>query len=493
MMKRNDITDVPGFRVGSAEDLEACTGCTVVLCPTDGAVGGVDQRGGAPGTRETDPLRPLHLVDRCHAIVLSGGSAFGLDSASGVTGYLENQGVGFATNAGVVPIVPAAVIFDLGIGKSDVRPDRAMGEAACLEAERGEKTRLGNAGAGCGATVGKVNGLEGAMKGGLGSASSEPLPGLWIGAIAVVNAFGDVIDPAGCGIVAGARPPGSPVESLAFADTVSVLRERGGKPLAFGQPPTNTVLAVVATNAKLDKEGTNVLARMAGAGIVRSIRPVHTMVDGDTVFALAAGERECDLNLLGAVAADTVAMAILRGILNAQPLGGIGCVDQIKSPAVGLHVRDGVEADLPAMAEIMRDLPEWFTPSSVEEMDVDFRRYAGLVAEIEGRIVGLLIHGPSTAYPEPDLLKIHWLAVARSHRGRGVGHALVRSCEDLVRSRGGGLIELMTVADVDHYPPYVDTRTFYRAIGYEEFFTDANLQEQYGAEMLHLRKRIEEA
>jgi ribosomal protein S18 acetylase RimI-like enzyme len=365
-----------------------------------------------------------------------------------------------------------------------------MGEAACIEAEKGEEVRLGNAGAGCGASVGKIHGLEGAMKGGLGTASSEPIAGIRIGAIAIVNAFGDVLDPAGCGIVAGARIPGSPPESVAFADTLSVLRDRGGEPLAFGQPPTNTVLAVVATNAKLDKEGANVLARMAGAGIVRTIRPAHTMVDGDTVFALSAGEPECDLNLLGAVAADTVAMAILRGVLHAKPLGGLPCVDQIKGPARGLRVRTAEEADLPEMAEIMRDLSEWFTPSSVEEMATDLRRFEGLVAEIEGRIVGMLIHGPSAIYPEPDLVKIHWIAVARSHRGRGVGQALQRSLEDLLRNRGGALIELMTVADVDHYPPYADTRSFYRAIGYEEFFTDANLREQYGAEMLHFRKRI---
>lgn len=324
---RDDLTDVPGFRVGSAEDAAALTGCTVVLCPPEGAVGGVDQRGGAPGARETDPLRPLHLVDRCHAVLLAGGSAFGLDAAGGVVGYLEARGIGFETRAARVPIVPAAVLYDLGLGRADRRPDAAMGEAACREAEAGGAVRQGNAGAGCGATVGKALGLEQAMKGGLGSTSLEALPGLFVGALVVVNAFGDVIDPAGGRILAGTRLPDASIAALPgaprFADTVEVLRARGGEPLTFRPTATNTVLAVVATNARLDKEGANVLAQMAVAGLARSVRPVHTMVDGDTIFALAAGERPCDVSLLGALAADLLSRAVMRAVRAAHPAAGL--------------------------------------------------------------------------------------------------------------------------------------------------------------------------
>jgi L-aminopeptidase/D-esterase-like protein len=364
--RRNDLTDVPGFRVGSAEDPEACTGCTVILCPPEGAVGGVEQRGGAPGTRETDPLRPLHLVDRCHAVLLTGGSAFGLDAAGGVVRYLERLGIGFPTRAARVPIVPAAVLYDLGLGRADVRPDAAMGEAACREAEPGGPARLGSVGAGCGASVGKVRGMEWAVKGGLGSASAEVIPGVFIGAVAAVNAFGDVIDPGTGRILAGARAGSRPDGSMAgrddgaagpgskargamrFADTVEVMRSLGGR-LGFGSAATNedagtdpergsdpghratpdgtnTVIAVVATNARLDKEGANILASMAMSGFARVLRPCHTTVDGDTLFALASGAVECDVNLVGAVAADTVARAILRAVLQARSLGGIPAV-----------------------------------------------------------------------------------------------------------------------------------------------------------------------
>ncbi len=327
---RDDLTDVPGFRVGSAEDPDACTGCTVVLGPAEGAVGGVHQMGGAPGTRETDPLRPLHLVDRCHAVLLTGGSAFGLDAAGGVVRLLERKGIGFETRAARVPIVPAAVIYDLGLGRADVRPDAAMGEAACVEAEVGAPVRLGNAGVGCGASVGKIHGMACAMKGGLGSASTEAIAGVFVGALVAVNAFGDVTDREGGRILAGARIPGSRPDEPAFADTVAVLKARGAQPLAFGPRATNTVLAVVATNARLDKEGANVLAQMAGSGLARAVRPVHTQVDGDTVFALAAGERDCDVSLLGAVAADLVALATMRGVLTARPLGGLPCVGEMR-------------------------------------------------------------------------------------------------------------------------------------------------------------------
>ena len=491
MSLRNDLTDVPGFRVGSAENAQAATGCTVILCPDEGAVGGVDQQGGAPGTRETDPLRPLHLVDRCHAVLLAGGSAFGLEAAGGVVHCLERRGIGYPTKAARVPIVPAAVIYDLAVGDASVRPDAAMGEAACLEAEKGEKVRTGNAGAGCGATVGKANGLDGAMKGGLGTASAEPLAGILVGAVVAVNAFGDVIDPAVGGIVAGARIPGAALEATAFADAMAVLRARGGTSLTFGAPASNTVLAVVATNAALSKQEANILAKMAGAGITRTVRPAHTMVDGDTVFALSSGERTCDVSFLGAVVADVVGMAVLSAVLAAKAIPGIPCASDIAGKARGTRIRSATPADADGIAELAADLKGWFIPESAEMIRRDLERYDCLVAEIEGRIVGMLIHGPSALHPEPGLVQVHWMAVALSHRGRGVGQALIRRLEEICRERGGAVLEVMTVADTDYYPPYTDTRAFYRATGFEEFYVDAAASEKYGAEMLYFRKRVE--
>lgn len=319
MARRDDLTDVPGFRVGHADDPDAATGCTVILCPDEGAVGGVAQRGGAHGTRETDPLRPLHLVDRCHAVLLTGGSAFGLDAAGGVVRRLEARGIGFPTRAARVPIVPAAVLFDLGIGRADRRPDAKMGEAAAIEAERDSPVRQGNAGAGCGATVGKALGVEGAMKGGTGSVSAEVIPGVRVGVLTAVNAFGDIIDPDSGRILAGARAPETPER---FADTVAAMRARGGVPLGFAREATSTVISVVATNARLDKSGANALAEMAIAGLARVIRPAHTMVDGDTLFALAAGDAECDVNLIAAVAADLLTAAVIRAVRSAESLAG---------------------------------------------------------------------------------------------------------------------------------------------------------------------------
>jgi len=295
----------------------ALTGCTVVLCPA-GAVGGVDQRGGAPGTRETDPLRPLHIVQKAHAVVLAGGSAFGLEAATGVVRYLEERGIGFDMRVARVPIVPAAILFDLGIGRSDVRPDAAMGYAACLAANDGPVAE-GNVGAGAGATVGKVLGLPQAMKAGLGTASVDLGGGLIVGALVAVNAFGDVVDPRTGHILAGARRP----DGTGFADTLSVLRERvNGPPMRFGAPG-NTVIGVVATNANLTKEGANKVAQMAHDGIARAVRPAHTMFDGDTLFALATGQVEADVNIVGAFAAEVVAQAIVRAVLTATPAGGL--------------------------------------------------------------------------------------------------------------------------------------------------------------------------
>lgn len=317
----NAITDVPGLEVGHAQDERALTGCTVVLC-RGGAVAGVDVRGGAPGTRETDALHPMHLVQQAHAIVLSGGSAFGLDAASGVMRYLESQGIGFDAAVVRVPIVPAAVLFDLAIGDPAVRPDAGMGFAACLNAVAGPVTE-GNVGAGCGATVGKILGMNYAMKSGLGTASIRLQDGLVVGAIVAVNALGSVVDPqTGC-IIAGPRDP----ESGRPIDTLELIKAgTSTQVLSFG----NTTIGVVGTNARLTKEGVNKMASMAHNGLAVAIRPAHTWYDGDTVFALSTGEIPADLTVVGALAAEAMVQAIVRGARAAQGAGGLpACCDLI--------------------------------------------------------------------------------------------------------------------------------------------------------------------
>ncbi|HEY0756667.1 MAG TPA: P1 family peptidase [Ktedonobacteraceae bacterium] len=315
----DDITDVPGIRVGHDTNLEAGTGCTVILCETP-AVGGVDVRGGAPATRETDVLRPLHMVEEVHAILLTGGSAYGLDAASGVMRYLEEQGRGYDTGVARVPIVPAAAIFDLAFGSANVRPDAAAGYRACEQATE-ESTAQGNVGAGTGATVGKMAGPAFMMKGGLGSASMSVSGEIVIGAIVVVNAAGDVIDPATQQIVAGARNP------------------LGG--YIFANPIGNTTIAVVATNAALSKEEANKVAQMAHNGLAQALRPAHTMFDGDTVFALALGENAArqsnrdnaalQTSLIGAAAATVLARAIVKAVRHAEELHGIPAASAEKS------------------------------------------------------------------------------------------------------------------------------------------------------------------
>jgi L-aminopeptidase/D-esterase-like protein len=331
MALNNSITDVPGIKVGQVEDREALTGCSVVLTP-DGAVGGVDQRGGAPGTRETDPLRPMHVVDKVHAVVLAGGSAFGLDAATGVVRYLEEQGVGFPTGVVKVPIVPAAILFDLGIGDSDVRPDSAMGYAAC-EAAKTERPAEGNAGAGMGATVGKILGMAGATKSGIGTASVDLGNGLIVGAIIAVNALGDVVDPASGEILAGVRPvklgPIGVGGGETFADTLLVMKGMAGKLALRFASRGNTVIGVVASNAALTKEEANKVAQMAHDGLARAVRPAHTMLDGDTLFALSTGKKNADVNIIGAYAADVVARAIVSAVHSAVGAGGIPAMSEL--------------------------------------------------------------------------------------------------------------------------------------------------------------------
>jgi L-aminopeptidase/D-esterase-like protein len=321
----NAITDVPGLLVGHAYNETAYTGCTIILCEV-GAVGGVDQRGGAPGTRETDALHPMHLVQQVHAVMLSGGSAFGLDSASGAVRYLEERGVGFDVGVARVPIVPAAILFDLGLGASNIRPDAEMGYQACLNATSGPVLE-GNIGAGTGATVGKILGIGQAMKSGIGTCSLHLGKGVIIGAIAAVNAFGDVIDPQSGKIIAGARSlilEGRRMGSGDyFADTLTVMQSLHAKSsLSFGRR-ANTVIGVVATNARLTKEQANKVAAMAQDGLARTIRPAHTMLDGDTIFALSLGIKNADVNIIGAYAAEAFAQAILRGARAARPVLGL--------------------------------------------------------------------------------------------------------------------------------------------------------------------------
>lgn len=318
------ITDVPGIEVGNAQNEEALTGCTVVLA-RKGAVGGVDVRGSAPGTRETDLLDPIHLVERVHAVLLAGGSAFGLDAAGGVMRYLEEQGIGFDTGIAKVPIVPAAIVFDLNLGDRAVRPDAAMGYRACEAASR-RRPAEGNVGAGTGTSVGKLFGTALAMKSGLGSASVRAA-GIVVGALAVVNAWGDVVDPDTGSVVAGLRSgkvgPLRVGGKERFANTYETMQRLPGRNILKLATRANTVIGVVATNAGLTKAGATKVAQMAQDAVARTIRPAHTMLDGDAIFALSTGKRAASLMLVGALAAQAMAQAILRGALLARSAGGL--------------------------------------------------------------------------------------------------------------------------------------------------------------------------
>jgi len=312
------LTDVPGLKVGHWTNLEAATGCTVVLCP-EGAVAGVDVRGSAPGTRETDLLAPINLVEKVNAILLSGGSAFGLAAAEGVMRWLEEGGYGFDVGLAKVPIVPAAILFDLGIGSATVRPDAAAGYAACEAATGGPAADEGNVGAGTGATVGKMLGLAQATKGGLGTASRQIGGGLVVAALAVVNAIGEVIDPDTGRILAGARSVGG----SGFTPSLELMASR-----AAGQQAAlkNTTLAVVATNVALTKVEATKVAQMAHDGLARVIRPAHTMFDGDTIFALSYGHQQADVNLIGALAAEAMAGAVVSAVRSAESLAGVPAI-----------------------------------------------------------------------------------------------------------------------------------------------------------------------
>ncbi len=304
------LTAIPGIRVGHVTDLDAATGCTVIVCP-EGTVGGVDQRGGAPGTRETDLLRPMHSVQHVNAIVLAGGSAYGLAAADGVMRALEEKQIGYKTATGfLVPIVASAIVFDLALGSSTIRPDAAMGYQAVQNATT-DPVEQGSVGAGTGCRIGAIFGNALATKGGVGSALMQLPGGLIVAALAVVNAVGDVINKDGS-ILAGLRSPEG-----GFMGLLNVMSGMPTPPQTGGE---NTVIGVVATNARLSKELTNKIAQMAHDGLARAINPAHTMFDGDTIFALATGELEADVNLIGAFAAEVFADAIRNAVRAAASL-----------------------------------------------------------------------------------------------------------------------------------------------------------------------------
>jgi L-aminopeptidase/D-esterase-like protein len=301
---KSSICDVPGIRVGHFHLEDARTGCTVIL-PEDEVVAGVDVRGSAPGTRELELLKPVRLVEKVHAILLAGGSAFGLDAAGGVQHFLEEKGIGFDVGVARVPIVPSAVIFDLAIGDATIRPTKEMGYKACQNAST--ECQEGRVGAGCGATVGKLTGIENCSPGGLGTASISLDNGVVIGAITVVNALGEIIDDHG-NILAGIQDESKD----GFIPSLDVLKNMAK--LSFQS--SNTTLSVVATNAKLTRESATKVAQMAQDGFATSIRPAHTMLDGDIVFALSTGDIDTDINVIGGLACDVVAHSVRRAVMS---------------------------------------------------------------------------------------------------------------------------------------------------------------------------------
>ena len=320
-MQVMDIAEIPGIRLGNAQNLDGATGCTVILCP-EGATAGVDVRGGAPGTRETDLLKPENLVDKIHGLVLAGGSAFGLDAAGGVMRYLEEKGFGFDVGVARVPIVPAAVLFDLPCGDARVRPDQAMGYAACVAAET-EAFALGSVGAGTGATVGKAFGMQQAMKGGLG-AYCVKIGRVMVGAVVAVNCLGDVIDPATGRIVAGAFQQ----EPFRFLDGESRLIQQceSSGNLFTG----NTTIGAILTNVNLSKAQATKVSSMAQDGYARTMRPAHTLLDGDTIFTLSVGGADADISAVGALAAKVMEEAVLAAVRFATPLAGFPCCNSVQ-------------------------------------------------------------------------------------------------------------------------------------------------------------------
>lgn len=314
----NNILDVKGIKVGQVEDKEGLTGCTVIICE-DGGVCGVDVRGSAPGTRETDLLDPINMVQKVHAIVLSGGSAFGLESTCGVSRYLEKKGIGFDVGVAKVPIVTGAVLFDLGVGDPKCRPNIEMGYKACQIANNTE-LKQGNYGAGCGATVGKIRGSEFCTKGGIGSYSIKLDNGLVVSAIIAVNAFGDVYENGQ--VIAGVLND----DKTDFLNTYDLMKKGVNK---GGFNIDNTTIGAVVTNAKLSKAECKKISQMAHNGFAKSIFPIHTPHDGDTIFTLATGEVETDITLLGSIASEVVEKSVISAIKNASKTNNILSYNEI--------------------------------------------------------------------------------------------------------------------------------------------------------------------
>ena len=318
----NNILDVKGLKVGQVENKEALTGCTVVICE-DGATCGVDVRGAAPGTRETDLLDPINSVQKVHAVVLSGGSAFGLESTCGVSKYLEEKNIGFDVGVCKVPIVTGAVLFDLGVGDYKIRPDKEMGYNACLNASETE-LKQGNYGAGCGATVGKVKGLDYVMKGGIGSYSIKLDNGVVVSALIAVNAFGDIYENGK--VIAGVLND----DKTKLLNTYEIMKSgfmKGGFKI------DNTTIGIVATNAKLTKAQCKKISQMAHDGYAKAIFPIHTPHDGDTIFTMSTGEIEVDsdITLLGCLAAEVVEKSIINAIKNAKSVNNIISYNELQN------------------------------------------------------------------------------------------------------------------------------------------------------------------
>ncbi|RLL43802.1 peptidase S58 family protein [Oceanobacillus piezotolerans] len=321
MREYNNITDVPGIRVGNIENHQALTGCTVILTENSASCG-VDVRGSAPGTRETDALDPINAIGEVHAICLSGGSAYGLEAASGVMKFLEEQDIGFAVGTVKVPIVPSAVIFDLHIGDPKVRPDLEMGYKAASQARAGDFPQ-GNVGAGCGATVGKIPGPDKAMKSGLGSTSVQGADDLVVGAIVSVNAVGDVRDPETNRIIAGAIHQ----ETKDFINSIDYIKKN---PVIVAHAGANTTIGAIAMNAKLTKAEAKKIAGLAQNALARTIFPVHTMADGDTIFVLGTGTKKYSVDYLGTLAEEAMEKAILKAVKAAEPVHDMESYSSLK-------------------------------------------------------------------------------------------------------------------------------------------------------------------
>lgn len=320
-MKQIDFMEIQGIKVGHAQNLQAATGCTVIICE-QGATVGVDVRGGAPGTRETDLLNPVNLVQKAHAILLTGGSAFGLDSAAGVMQYLEENSIGFDVQVTKVPIVCGAALFDLAIGDHRIRPDKEMGYQACLAANSIE-CKQGCVGAGTGATVGKILGANQAMKSGLGCQAIQ-VGDLKIGALVAVNCLGNVIDPLTNEKLAG--PLNNDMQTLNDTEEIMIKSISDKKNLFSG----NTTIGIIATNASFTQSEATKLASMAQNGYARTMRPAHTMYDGDTIFTMATGEIKADLSTVGLLSARVMERAVVEAVKNAEPLFGIKSYSYLK-------------------------------------------------------------------------------------------------------------------------------------------------------------------